>query len=35
MVSTGPGREQTLFEDSFTAALSELTGQKTEASATI
>ena len=35
MVSTGPGREQTMFEDSFSAALSGLTGQKTEASATI
>src|SRR5271168_3060610 len=35
MVSTGPGREQTMFVDSFTSALKGLTGQKTEASATI
>ncbi len=35
MVSTGPGREQTMFADSFTAALRGLTGQKTGASATI
>ena len=35
MVSTGPGREQTLFVDSFTAELKGLTGQRTEASATI
>jgi adenylosuccinate synthase len=35
MVSTGPGREQTMFVDSFTAELKRLTGQKTEASATI
>ncbi len=35
MVSTGPGREQTLFVDGFTTALKGLTGQKTEASATI
>jgi len=35
MVSTGPGREQTMFADSFTAALKGLTGQKTGASATI
>ena len=30
MVSTGPGREQTMFADSFIAALKGLTGQKTE-----
>jgi adenylosuccinate synthase len=35
MVSTGPGREQTIFVDSFTAELNGLTGQKTGASATI
>jgi adenylosuccinate synthase len=35
MVSTGPGREQTVFVDSFTATLKGLTGQKTGASATI
>ncbi len=35
MVSTGPGREQTLFADSFVTALQGLTGQKTGASATI
>jgi adenylosuccinate synthase len=35
MVSTGPGREQTMFVESFTAELSGLTGQKTGASATI
>ncbi len=35
MVSTGPGREQTMFVDGFTAELKGLTGQKTEASATI
>jgi adenylosuccinate synthase len=35
MVSTGPGREQTMFVDSFIAELRALTGQKTEASATI
>ena len=35
MVSTGPGREQTMFVDSFIAALKGLTGQKTGASATI
>jgi adenylosuccinate synthase len=35
MVSTGPGREQTMFVDSFTSALQGLTGQKTGASATI
>ena len=29
MVSTGPGREQTMFVDSFAAELNELTGQKT------
>ncbi len=35
MVSTGPGREQTMFADSFITALKGLTGQKTGASATI
>ncbi len=35
MVSTGPGREQTMFVDTFTAELKGLTGQKTGASATI
>jgi adenylosuccinate synthase len=35
MVSTGPGREQTMFVDSFTTELKRLTGQKAEASATI
>ncbi len=35
MVSTGPGREQTMFVDALTAELSGLTGQKTGASATI
>jgi adenylosuccinate synthase len=35
MVSTGPGREQTMFVESFTGKLSGLTGQKTGASATI
>jgi len=35
MVSTGPGREQTMFVDSFTEELRRLTGQKTGASATI
>jgi adenylosuccinate synthase len=35
MVSTGPGREQTMFVDDFTALLSGLAGQKTGASATI
>jgi len=35
MVSTGPGREQTMFVDRFIAELRALTGQKTEASATI
>ena len=35
MVSTGPGREQTMFADSFTTALKGLTGQQTGASATI
>jgi adenylosuccinate synthase len=33
MVSTGPGREQTVFVDEFIAALKELTGQKAGASA--
>ena len=32
MVSTGPGREQTMFVDSFAAELNELTGQKTAVS---
>ena len=31
MVSTGPGREQTMFVESFTAELQGLTGQKTGA----
>jgi len=35
MVSTGPGREQTMFVDSFAEELRRLTGQKTGASATI
>ncbi|MGH9545792.1 MAG: adenylosuccinate synthase [Terriglobales bacterium] len=35
MVSTGPGREQTVFVDNFITALKGLTGQKTGASATI
>jgi adenylosuccinate synthase len=35
MVSTGPGREQTMFAGSFITALKGLTGQKTGASATI
>jgi adenylosuccinate synthase len=35
MVSTGPGREQTMFVDSFMAELRALAGQKTEASASI
>src|SRR3984893_12135255 len=35
MVSTGPGREQTMFVDSFITELKGLTGQKTGASATI
>jgi len=35
MVSTGPGREQTMFVDTFTTELRGLTGQKTGASATI
>ena len=35
MVSTGPGREQTMLVDGFTTELKGLTGQKTEASATI
>jgi adenylosuccinate synthase len=35
MVSTGPGREQTMFVDSFTEELRRLTGHKTGASATI
>jgi adenylosuccinate synthase len=32
MVSTGPGREQTMLVDSFAVALDDLTGQKPEAS---
>jgi adenylosuccinate synthase len=32
MISTGPGREQTISVDSFTAELSELTGQRTTVS---
>jgi len=35
MVSTGPGREQTMFAESFITALKGLTGQRTGASATI
>ena len=35
MVSTGPGREQTMFVDDFTAVLKGLAGQTTGASATI
>jgi len=35
MVSTGPGREQTIFVDEFTALLSGLAGWKTGASTTI
>jgi adenylosuccinate synthase len=35
MVSTGPGREQTMFVDDFAALLSGLSGQKTEVSATL
>src|SRR5690242_20367754 len=35
MVSTGPGREQTMFADSFIDALKGLTGQKTGATARI
>src|SRR6266446_8543474 len=35
MVSTGPGREQTMFVESFITELKRLTGQKTGASATI
>jgi adenylosuccinate synthase len=35
MVSTGPGREQTMFVDGFTDVMKGLTGQKTGASATI
>jgi len=31
MVSTGPGREQTMFVDSFAAELNALTGQKAAA----
>jgi len=33
MVSTGPGREQTIFLDEFAAKLEELTGSKTKAQA--
>ena len=35
MVSTGPGREQTMFVDRIRRRTQGLTGQKTEASATI
>jgi adenylosuccinate synthase len=35
MVSTGPGREQTMFVEDFTEVMQGLTGQKTGASATI
>ncbi len=35
MVSTGPGREQTMFVDGFAAELQELTGEKAGASAKI
>jgi adenylosuccinate synthase len=35
MVSTGPGREQTIFVDAFTAELKALTGQKAGVSAKI
>ncbi len=35
MVSTGPGREQTMIDSSFTTKLRGLTGQKSGASATI
>ena len=35
MVSTGPGREQTIFVDGFAAELKALTGQKAGASAKI
>jgi adenylosuccinate synthase len=33
MVSTGPGREETIFLDEFAARLQELTGSKTRAQA--
>jgi len=33
MVSTGPGREQTIFAEDFVAKLHELTGSKTKAQA--
>ena len=35
MVSTGPGREETIFVDDFAAKLQELTGSKTRAQAKI
>jgi adenylosuccinate synthase len=35
MVSTGPGREQTIFVDGFAAALNDLTGRKAEVSSGI
>jgi adenylosuccinate synthase len=35
MVSTGPGREQTIFVEEFSALLNGLAGQKTGASTTI
>jgi adenylosuccinate synthase len=35
MVSTGPGREETIFLDEFAAKLQELTGLKTRAQAKI
>jgi hypothetical protein len=33
MVSTGPGRDETIFLDEFAATLRELTGSKTRAQA--
>jgi len=35
MVSTGPGREETIFLDEFAAKLQELTGSKTRVQAKI
>jgi adenylosuccinate synthase len=35
MVSTGPGREQTILVDGFAAKLAELTGSKTRAKAKV
>jgi adenylosuccinate synthase len=35
MVSTGPGREQTIFVDGFAAALNDLIGQKAQVSSRI